>query len=78
MDVSDKRTGQVTTWAVQLPSPNIFERLGWHRDAFKSGTSVTVVAYPAKDGSRKGSALEITSADGKRMYLEGPANTSSK
>ena len=72
LNVADKRSGQATTWAVQLPSPNIFDRLGWKRDAFKMGTTVTVVAYPAKDGSRKGSAIEVASSSAK-IYAEGPA-----
>jgi hypothetical protein len=70
IDVADGTTHRRVSWALQLPSPNLFDRLGWHREPFQLGTTVVVSGYPAKDGSRKVSAQDLVSTDGKKLYAE--------
>ena len=70
VDVEDSASHRRTSWALQLPSPNLFERLGWNRAPFQSGITVRVDGYPAKDGSRKVCVLDLTSSDGKKLYTE--------
>ena len=70
IDVADGTTHRRVSWALQLPSPNLFERLGWHREPFQLGTTVVVSGYPAKDGSRKVCAQDLVSTDGKKLYAE--------
>lgn len=75
VDVKESDTGKVTKWALQLPSPNMLNRLGWARDPFKLGITVTVDGYPAKDGSRRGCAQEVVSSEGKRLFVSGTSGT---
>ena len=73
LDVRDAETGKATRWALQLPSPNMLSRQGWSPEPFKSGTVVIVDGYRAKDGSRRGLAREVTSSEGKKLFVSGPA-----
>jgi len=66
IDVKDQ-SGTVTNWNLELASPNALRRLGWTRDFLKAGTSVTVEAVLAKDGSNLASARTVTLADGRKM-----------
>jgi|SRR5438105_3302983 len=60
-------SGAVTNWNLELASPNALRRLGWTRDFLKVGSTVTVDAVLAKDGSSLASARSITLADGRKM-----------
>jgi hypothetical protein len=68
IDIMERSTHRRVSWALQLPSPNLFERLGWHREPFQSGVAVIVGGHPAKDGSRKLCVLDLSSTDGKKFY----------
>src|SRR5438105_4106515 len=59
--------GRPTQWRLEAASPNVLRRRGWNRDSLKAGDRITVVAYPAKDGSKRGSATKIMTADGKEL-----------
>jgi Family of unknown function (DUF6152) len=69
LNVKDSASGKITRWAVQLPSPNMLYRFGWSREPFKPGLTVTVSAFPAKDGSTRGSAQQIVSS-GRKIFAE--------
>ena len=73
MNVKDSASGKITRWAVQLPSPNMIYRFGWSREPFRPGLVVTVSAFPAKDGSRKGSAQQILSS-GQKLFADSRAD----
>jgi hypothetical protein len=70
LDVVDPRTKNHVEWQVQLPGPDVFTRLGWHRELFKSGKPILVTAYLARDGSRKGCAQEVTANGGTKIYRD--------
>lgn len=74
IDVKDLPAGKTTSWALELPSRNVLEKLGWSRDPFKTGIVLTVGGYPAKDGSPKEHPVDVISSDGKVLYREGPSN----
>jgi hypothetical protein len=59
--------GKVESWNLELASPNVLRRLGWNRDIFKAGDTVTVFCARAKDGSNLGSARTVTLPDGRKM-----------
>lgn len=68
--VTDRR-GRTVEWSLEGGSPGILERNGWKRTALKGGEPVTMVIYPLKDGKPGGSFLEVTKADGSKLYYHG-------
>jgi Family of unknown function (DUF6152) len=67
IDVKDDQ-GKVTTWNLELASPNVLARQGWSRHALKVGDEITVRGAMAKDGSNMANAREVTLPDGKRIF----------
>jgi hypothetical protein len=58
IDVEDDG-GNVTSWGMELASPNLLLRRGWSPTTLKVGDVVTVDAFHAKDGSNIGNARVI-------------------
>jgi uncharacterized protein DUF6152 len=57
--------GKVTDWALETYPPHVLHRGGLTREMFKEGQEVTVVANPAKDGTKNLAYLMgITFPDG--------------
>jgi hypothetical protein len=54
-------------WNLELASPNVLRRLGWNREIFKVGDTVTVFCARAKDGTNLASARTVTLPDGRKM-----------
>src|SRR5260370_23996550 len=48
--------GKMDNWNLELASPNVLRRLGWNREIFKVGDTVTVFCARAKDGTNLASA----------------------
>ena len=69
MDVTDA-SGNVTSWELELASPNALLRAGWTRKSVAVGDKVTVDGFLAKDGSHLANASSITTADGKKVLSE--------
>ncbi|MEP7351764.1 MAG: DUF6152 family protein [Acidobacteriota bacterium] len=67
LDVKDSG-GKVTTWSLEGYPPNTLKRTGFPRDVLKSGETVTITAYKAKDGSNTGAGREITFPDGSKKF----------
>ena len=71
MDVKDS-SGNVLNWNLELASPNVLIRNGWHRNSIKPGDMVSVTGVQAKDSSYYGSAGAITFPDGHKLtFLSG-------
>ena len=69
IDVTDKASGKVTNWAMEMGSPNGLMRAGWTRNTMKVGDVVTVEGSLAKDGSHTGNARAVTmAATGQRLF----------
>lgn len=49
IDVKDQE--KAGNWELNMGSPNVQLRNGWKIDTYRPGDQVTVVAFPAKDGS---------------------------
>jgi hypothetical protein len=73
IDVKDE-SGKVTTWNLELASPNALRRLGWTKDFLTVGGEVTVVGVLAKDGSNLATARSVTLADGRKMVAGSSAS----
>jgi hypothetical protein len=61
--------GKVSTWDLELASPNTLERGGWTRKSLKIGDVVTVSGYLAKDGTNLAHARDIRLSDGRRVLV---------
>ena len=61
-------SGKVTTWNLELASPNVLVRNGWGRNTLKVGDQVTVNGSMAKDGANLANARTVTLADGKKVF----------
>jgi hypothetical protein len=64
VDVPDDKGG-VTTWNLELGSPNSVLRRGWTRNDLKAGDKVTFKAYGGKKVLTRAVADAITLADGR-------------
>jgi Family of unknown function (DUF6152) len=62
LDVTD--SGQISTWQIELNSPNNLKRQGWKADLLKPGDKVTVVLNPLRDGKSGGLFISVTLANG--------------
>ena len=63
-------SGQVVTYGIEAVPPGMLHRAGVTRDMFKVGDTVTVVAAPAKDGTKTlGLGRRITFSDGHSIRL---------
>jgi len=61
LDVKDD-TGRVTSWELQLDSPNMLMSQGWKVDSLKVGDHLTASWFPAKNGEKIANARKITLA----------------
>jgi hypothetical protein len=73
IDVKDE-SGKVTSWDLELASPNALRRLGWTKDFLQVGGEVTVLGVLAKDGSKLATARSVTLADGRKMVAGSSAS----
>jgi hypothetical protein len=73
VDVKDE-SGKITTWNLELASPNVLIRNGWSRHSLNVGDQITVQGAQAKDGSQLANARNITLADGKRVFAGSPTD----
>src|ERR1700691_6619249 len=55
VEVKDE-SGNVTTWNLELASPNVLTRNGWTRHSLNVGDQITVEGAQAKDGSQRANA----------------------
>ncbi len=63
--------GKQVEWSLEGGSPGILSRNGWKRTSLKAGDRITVEIYPLKSGEPGGSFIEITKADGSKLYYHG-------
>jgi hypothetical protein len=69
IDVKDEKTGAVTSWAMEMGSPNGLMRAGWSRTTLKTGDRVSVEGSLARDGSPLGNATTVVLAStGQRLF----------
>jgi len=68
LDVKSE-SGKVTSWALELRSPNVLLRQGWTRDLIQPGDVVTVNGFRARNGSPFAVVQDVTLTDGRKMLL---------
>ena len=67
VDVKDDK-GVVTSWNLELASPNVLRRNGWTRTSLNVGDEVTVEGSLAKNGTKMANARVVTLADGRKVF----------
>lgn len=55
-------------WGLEAHSPNLVARKGWNINTLKPGDKVTFRMHPMKDGSKAGSLIDMTLADGRNLW----------
>ena len=60
-------------WRIETNSPNILRRRGWSPDSLRAGDSVTIVGFPARDGSQSMRVFRVTFTDGTELIGQRPA-----
>lgn len=65
--------GVKAQWRAETNSPNILRRRGWSKDSLKAGDEITVLGFPARDGTNYMRISKITFADGRELVGQGSA-----
>jgi hypothetical protein len=68
MVIPAKAGGAQEEWGFEAHSPNLIARKGWNVATLKPGDKVTMRMHPMKDGSKAGSVIDVTLADGKNLW----------
>jgi len=68
LDVKDS-AGKTTTWAIECGAPNALLRRGWNKNSLPVGSEIVVDGFRAKNGSPTANAKDITTADGKKLFM---------
>ena len=68
VDVKDD-SGTVVNWGLELTNPNMLMRSGWTKTSLKSGDTVTVEGFAAKDGrSVANCSLVVLASTGQKLF----------
>ncbi len=67
VDVKDEQ-GRVTNWGFSGGPPGVLQRRGIGRDSLKTGDTVVVEGFRARDGSNNASGGKVTFADGRSVF----------
>ena len=65
--VEDPMTHQLKQWSIEMASTGQQSRIGWTPTIVKPGDKVAVEINPLRDGTRGGTMLLITLADGTKL-----------
>jgi Family of unknown function (DUF6152) len=63
-------SGVIEHWVVELTSPGMLTRSGWHHDSVKPGDEVTVYFHPTKNGTKWGIFQRVVFADGRPDLID--------
>jgi hypothetical protein len=55
-------------WGFECHAPNLIARKGWTIGTLKPGDKITLRMHPMRDGSKAGSVIDITLADGRTLW----------
>jgi hypothetical protein len=76
VDVTDP-AGKVTTWNMEMTSPNTVRRQGWGPNDLKPGEKVTFTTYGGKVVETRGSLVTIKRlSDGRELFVAGGPDAS--
>ena len=61
--------GQTTEWKIEAGAPNALLRRGFTKAYLPAGTAIVVEGFRAKDGSNRANGSNVTTPDGKKLFL---------
>jgi hypothetical protein len=61
--------GRVENWAIECGAPNALLRRGWSKNSLPIGVEIVVDGFRAKDGSTTANARDITTPDGRKVFV---------
>ena len=61
--------GQVIAWRVEAGAPNALLRRGFTKNYLPPGSEIVVQGFRAKDGSNRANGSNVTTPDGKKLFL---------
>jgi len=64
-----KPDGKIENWSIEAGTPNVLFRRGFTKEALKPGTRIVIEGYRAKDGSFRGNGRNLTTPDGKTLFM---------
>src|ERR1700722_5596366 len=67
--------GAVVNWAIETGAPNVLYRQGWRKDDLKTGDTVTLQAFVAKDGTQTAAGRSVKFQDGRNLFAGTPNST---
>ena len=67
VDVKDAQ-GKVTNWGFSGGPPGVLQRRGISRNALKTGDTIVVEGFRARDGSNNASGGKVTFPDGRSVF----------
>jgi hypothetical protein len=77
VDVTDEKTGKVTTWNMEMTSPNTVRRQGWGPKDLVAGEKVTFTTFGGKIIETRGSLVSIKKvSDGRELFVAGGPDAS--
>lgn len=66
--------GVVEKWRAETNSPSLLRRRGWTGDSVKAGEKITIVGWPARDGSNFLRIDKIVFSDGRELSSRGSSS----
>jgi hypothetical protein len=66
--VDVKEDGETVTWNFELTTPNLLMRKGWTRNSLKTGDTVTVKGWRARNDPHVANANSVKLADGRELF----------
>jgi hypothetical protein len=63
--------GEQQEWRAETNSPSVLRRRGWSKDSIKTGDTITIEGYPARDGSNVLRISRVIFPDGKVLPGQG-------
>lgn len=70
VDIADA-SGTVTTWSLELGSPNSVRRRGWTKNDLRVGDTISFKGYAGRKIPTRSVALSITVANGRSLKISG-------
>ena len=74
IDVKDA-SGKVTSWGLEMGSPNGLMRQGWSRNSMKVGDVVSIEGSQAKDGAKLANARSVVLSNGQKLFAASSQGT---
>lgn len=65
LQVEDEKSAE--EWGIELYSPGILSRKGWHPTSLRPGDKITVTVHPLRDGSVGGNLVTLLGPNSQRI-----------